>query len=123
MNVSEQARQAYGSPKVPIRTHQATEAQLISQVTAKIRRAAADTGTFAALADALHENRLMWTTFAATVADKNNKLPEELRAQIFYLAEFTEHHTRLVLGGKDTVQPLIDINTAVMRGLHAQASR
>ena len=44
-------------------------------------------------------------------------LPDDLRARIFYLAEFTDQHTRKVLNGRDTAGPLIEINTAIMRGL------
>ena len=51
------------------------------------------------------------------VAEPTNLLPQPLRAQIFYLAEFTMHHSAKVLKGDASVAPLIDINTAVMRGL------
>jgi flagellar protein FlaF len=44
-------------------------------------------------------------------------LPRALRAQIFYLAEFTRQHTSKVLRGDAEVTPLIDINTAIMQGL------
>lgn len=57
---------------------------------------------------------------AADVADPNNQLPEELRAQIFYLAEFTEHHSRLVLAGAATADILVEVNTSVIRGLNSE---
>ena len=65
----------------------------------------------------IHENRQMWDTLAVNVIDDANELPNTLRAQIFYLAEFTTIHSRLVLKGTANVQPLIDINTAILRGL------
>jgi flagellar protein FlaF len=66
---------------------------------------------------ALHENRALWTILAADVADPDNGLPETLRAQIFYLAEFTDHQTSKILRGEGSADSLIEINTAVMRGL------
>ena len=57
---------------------------------------------------------------AIDVADNENALPQELRAQLFYLAEFTEHHSRRVLRREADVTALIDINTAVLRGLNGR---
>ena len=37
--------------------------------------------------------------------------------RIFYLAEFTEQHSSQVLGDNATVEPLLEINMAVLRGL------
>jgi flagellar biosynthesis activator protein FlaF len=72
---------------------------------------------FPALATALNQNLALWSTLAADVADANNALPTGLRAQLFYLYEFSERHSRSLLEGRGTVDVLIDINTAVMRGL------
>lgn len=118
MNVSEQARQAYAPTQFPVRTPRSMEAQLVTQVTARLRRAAASKNDFAALVAALHDNRVMWTTLATGVADVDNGLPQQLRAQLFYLAEFTEHHSKLVLKGDADAGVLIEINTAVLRGLN-----
>mgnify|MGYP000311731850 CR=1 FL=1 len=53
----------------------------------------------------------------ADVASPGNALPSQLRAQIFYLFEFTQHHTRKVMDGEARADAVTDINTAVMRGL------
>lgn len=66
---------------------------------------------------ALHQNRKLWSTLASDVADPENKLPPPLRAQILYLAEFTHLHTSRILTESAALQPLIDINLAIMRGL------
>ncbi len=47
-------------------------------------------------------------------------LPAALRARLFYLYEFTARHSRAVLDGKASVEVLVDINTAVMRGLRGE---
>lgn len=123
MNVIEQAQQAYAPTQVAVRTDRSVEAQLISQVTARLRKAYGDQTTdFPGFISALHENRRMWTALAADVADSANRLPKELRAQIFYLAEFTDHHSQLVMRGQADVTALVDVNTAVLRGLNGQGS-
>jgi flagellar protein FlaF len=55
---------------------------------------------------------------AADVSDVSNALPAALRAQIFYLAEFTEIHSRKVMNGDATADALIEINSAILRGLN-----
>jgi flagellar biosynthesis activator protein FlaF len=121
VNVIEQARQAYAPVNSPLRTDRSTELQIFSQTTSRLRLAATATPPdFARLAAALHENRRLWTLLAADVADAENGLTQDLRAQIFYLAEFTAYHSRKVLKGEATVDALIDINLAIMRGLSGQ---
>ena len=118
MDVIDQAQRAYAGPA--LRTPRQAEHGVLSAVTASLRRA--DPENFASVAGALHDNRRLWTRLAADVAGPGNGLPQALRAQIFYLAEFTSHHSRRVLRGEAGLQPLIDVNTAVMRGLAPVAS-
>lgn len=121
MNSLEMARMAYATPGAPVRTPRATEYDLFARVTGRLRMAAVDPGAAkAALVKALHDNVELWTTLAVDVADEGNRLPRELRARLFYLARFTQVHTRNVLKGEAEPGPLIDINTAVMRGLAAK---
>ena len=123
MNVIQQARQAYAPTQVAVRTERSVEAQLITQITARLRQAQnAKPTNYPALIAALHDNRRMWCTMAADVADHDNALPRQLRAQIFYLAEFTEHHSKRVLRGETDTAALIEINTAVLRGLYGQGA-
>jgi len=121
MNAIEQARQAYGAARSPLRSGRSAEHEVFSDVTSRLS-AAADAGPtgFARLAAALHDNRRLWTRLAADVADQGNSLPRMLRAQIFYLAEFTDAHSRKVLRGEAGAAALIDINKAVMLGLAGQ---
>jgi flagellar biosynthesis activator protein FlaF len=123
LNASEQARLAYAPAISSLRSGRAAELQIMTQSTARLRAAAEKAGNFPRLAQAIHENRQLWTRLAADVADTENGLPCDLRAQIFYLAEFTHAHSSRVLRGQADVTALIDINTAVMRGLSASAPR
>lgn len=118
MNIIDQAQQAYAPKTSVLRTGRSAEHQLFSDVTTRLRRAADRLpSAFPAFAEAIHANRAVWTHLAAQVADDDNALSEDLRARIFYLAEFTAFHSRKVLKGNADIAPLIEINTAMMRGL------
>lgn len=118
MNALSQAHRAYSAASAPTRTTRGTEYEAIARITTRIRSAdAKGSAGFAALAEALSDNRKLWTIFAIDVADKGNPLPAELRARILYLAEFTNHHTSKVLARQASIDPLLEINTAILRGL------
>jgi len=115
VNAIEQAQKAYGPAQHHIRTPRAIEVQLFSDITSRLNRPGQ---SFPSLVTAINDNRRLWTILAADVADGDNTLPQALRAQIFYLAEFTDHHSRKVLQRKADVSALIDINMAILRGLN-----
>ncbi len=118
MTLPAPAASAYGSVTAPTRTARAIEYDVIARITARLRSAAkAGRPGFPALAGALHENRQLWSALAADVALPGNELPPQLRAQLFYLAEFTANYSARVLSHGADVGPLVDINTAVLRGL------
>ncbi|MCY1128708.1 flagellar biosynthesis regulator FlaF [Frigidibacter sp. RF13] len=118
------ARAAYASPTAATRSPRSIEYDAFARVTHQLKAAlAAPKANFAALARALHDNRALWTVLAADVAEAANGLPEALRAKLFYLAEFTVDHSRKVLAGQADVGVLVEINTAVMRGLRREEDR
>ena len=117
------ARAAYARPEAPQRSPRALEYDLLARATKALTQAAArKTEGFAALVAALDENQRLWSTLAADVAEPENGLPAKLRAQLFYLYELTVQHSRSVRAQKGSVDVLIDINTAVMRGLRGQGA-
>ncbi len=111
------AKAAYTAPVAVTRTARSIEYDVFARITHQLRAALVAGSQFAALARALHENRTLWATLATDIAENGNALPVDLRARLFYLAEFTAHHSRKVLAGQADANTLIDINTAVMRGL------
>jgi len=120
MNIAALARSAYSDASAPIKTERSTEYQIFAQITHRLTKASKeDLASFIDLAEAVHENRRLWTILASDVVDNDNGLPAQLRAQIFYLAEFTEAHSRKVLAKQATANALVEINTAIMRGLRA----
>lgn len=116
MNAFQLAKTAYAPVHAPLRSAQTNEYDAFVKVTSALKQATAHHD----VARAIHDNRSLWTLLAADVADCDNQLPKALRAQIFYLAEFTEQHSRKVLNGTGTTDALIDINAAIMGGLRQQ---
>ena len=112
------ARAAYGQREAPVRSARAQEYDLLARCTQKmVMTWARRKDDFPQLATAITENLQLWCTLAVDVADKGNGLPAALRAQLFYLYEFTASHSRAVLANSASAEVLVDINTAVMRGL------
>lgn len=118
MNIAALAKTAYSDASAPIKTERSTEYQIFAQITHRLKSATADgLEGFKDLASAIHDNRRLWIILASDVAEQENGLPAQLRAQIFYLAEFTEQHSRKVLAREATPDALVEINTSIMRGL------
>lgn len=124
MNAFARTQRAYGAESDPTRTPRSLEYEAIARITGRMTVAgrSLDDGRFAKLAAALHENGKLWTIFATEVADKANPLPQDLKARLFFLGEFTRRHTERVLSGEASIEPLIEINTAVMRGLRGSGA-
>jgi flagellar protein FlaF len=118
-----QAQRAYSAASAHTRTPRNLEYDAVARITHRLKSADKKGGEeFPTLVEALHENRKMWNIFAADVADTANKLPQELKAKIFYLAEFTSQHTSKVLARQANVAPLLEINTAILHGLRSGAA-
>lgn len=121
MNPSELARKAYANSAAPIRIPKHAEYDAFARVTRRLQQALQSSANdISTTAHAIYENRRLWTTLAADIAGTGNQLPTDLRARLFYLAEFTNAHSTKILRGEATTEPLIEINTAIMRGLKQQ---
>lgn len=118
-----QALKGYAEHATSTRSGRRSEYEVIAKVTQQLRdRAVGSKTNFAAFADALHLNQKLWTALVVDVADEANPLPDELKARIIYLAEFTRHHTGRILRNKASVLPLLEINMAVLRGLKQEGA-
>lgn len=117
MNASLLAQSAYSSASDTIRTPKSVEYDVFAKVTSALRRAV----TMPDRAKALDDNLRLWVTLAADVASDGNKLPQQLRARIFYLYEFVSQHSQKMLRSKDDLSALVDVNTAIMAGLRQKA--
>ncbi|MBO9463874.1 flagellar biosynthesis regulator FlaF [Tropicibacter sp. R15_0] len=124
MNAQSLAHRGYSQNARTTRTPRGTEYELFARITHRIK-ASAEAGpkSYPKLVEALSDNQRLWTTLAVDVADKDNELPQELRAQIFYLAEFVQQHTGKVLARKARLAPLLEINAAILRGLGGRRTK
>jgi len=123
VNALLKATNAYSAAKAPTRTAKNLEYDVIARITRRIVIAAQKgRDGFSELAQALNDNRKLWSIFSADLASPGNPLPDELKNDLFDLAKFTRQHTSKVLQRKANVQPLVEINTAIMRGLRSGAS-
>lgn len=118
MNAISQALKGYAEHAVSTKSGRRSEYDVIAKVTQQLRDAAVKAKIdFPAFAAALHLNKRLWTALVVDVVDAENPLPDELKARIVYLDNFTRHHTRRVLRENASVLPLLEINMAVLRGL------
>ena len=123
MNAQSQAMHAYSAASAPTKTPRNVEYEAVARVTHRLRsQALKGADGFPGLVKALYDNKTLWNLFAVDVADADNQFPRELKAQIFYLAEFTNHHTSKVLARQADVAPLLEINTAILNGLRSGAA-
>ncbi len=118
VNAFSTAQRGYSTSAATTQTDRRAEYDLIARLTHRLRATAVKAkGSYPEYAQALHDNRKLWNTLAVDVADKDNGLPSQLKAQVFYLAEFTAAHTSKVIRREDSAVPLLEINTAILRGL------
>ncbi len=122
MNASAPTRNGYLDATRSTGSARDVEYQLFSRVTGRLNRASKDGAPFVELVAALAENNRLWREIALDVVDGGNGLPDQLRAQLFYLYEFTAAHTKKVLHREADASALVEINTTIMRGLRQKPS-
>lgn len=66
---------------------------------------------------ALEKNRLLWSVLMDNIFAAENRLPTDLKGQIFSLASWVEEYTHKVLRGEKQMAPLISINNTIRSGL------
>jgi flagellar protein FlaF len=119
--LSQRAHDTYATSTAPIRSSRSIEYEVLSKTSHRLRNAARARATnFSEFVEAVSENRQLWTLLATDIAKSGNSLPKELRARLFWLAEFTEAESRKLLRGGGDVGILLEINAAVLRGLRGQ---
>lgn len=121
MTMASQAHTAYTTVQKKVETPRGLEYQVFSRITGRMT-AALRKGLqgFPALVATLHENQMLWDAISLDVAHSDNAYPDDLKGRLFYLGEFTRHHTRLIFNGEADAQALIDINTSIMKGLKGE---
>ncbi len=123
MNIATHAQDLYCQAR-SLKSPRDLEYEVFARITGRLKTAMADAcGRLTPeLATALHDNRRLWTTLAMDLAHPDNAFPSELRARLFYLAEFTMGATASLMAGKGEAAILVEINTSVMRGLRGEVA-
>ncbi len=117
MNLPAGSHSAYGAASRATGTPRELEYRVFSQVTGQLSRAMREDRPFSELAKALYDNQRLWTVITMDVSGEQNGLPAGLRAQLVSLAGFIRRHTQQVLRNEANPGVLVEINTAIMRGL------
>lgn len=68
---------------------------------------------------ALDDNRRLWHALEEDLASPSNQLPDPLKAQIISVAIWVERHSKLAEQGEAGIDPLIQVNESIMKGLAA----
>ncbi|MBL8530135.1 MAG: flagellar biosynthesis regulator FlaF [Hyphomonadaceae bacterium] len=112
--------QAYQRAATQAESPRELEYRAFGRVTAGLVHAAEQKMSGGALAEALDANRRLWRVLASDCGAPENQLPPPLRAQIISLANWVAKHSGDVLREGADIEPLIDINRAMMEGLAAR---
>ena len=94
-----------------------TEFRLFGKVTGALMDARGAAPTDRKLIEALAWNRRVWSSLAADCASEGNQLPADLRANFISLSLWVNRYSSEVMRKKADIEPLIDVNKAIMEGL------
>lgn len=119
-----QAKVAYKQTITETEGPRAIERKVFLQITGEMERARREDKfpLSPAALDALSRNQTLWAELMFDCAYKDNPLPDELKAGIISLALFVDRHTPEVIAGDKAIDPLLDINRNILKGLSEQAA-
>ncbi|MEM1381404.1 MAG: flagellar biosynthesis regulator FlaF [Pseudomonadota bacterium] len=113
------AKQAYKQTITETEEPREIERKVFLQITGELERASREQ-TFplsGPALDALSRNQKLWGELMFDCAYKDNPLPDQLKAGIISLALFVDRHTPHVIAGEKTMDPLLEINRNIIKGL------
>jgi len=99
-----------------IRTDRDNEYFAFLRVTQKLKNASKSDNRYAMI-EAASESNQLWTIIAADLAHEENGLPLATKAGLLSLAIYSLKQGRRVISECASVEPLIEINVMIMRGL------
>ena len=109
----------YGS--AGLRTERDSEYDAFSYVT-RLLRDAKSSRLGPATVQAIHKNSELWSILATDLAQPDNTLPDETKAGLISLAGFAIRQGFSVLNNGGTIDSLIEVNVAIMKGLRGEVS-
>ena len=94
-----------------------SEYRLLGAVSRELAASLVDVENPGRRREALDWNQQIWITFMLDCGQAENALPATLRARIISLGLWVARYTEKAMFSDLEVQPLIDVNTAIMKGL------
>lgn len=116
------ATKAYGQVAQQTASPRELEVQLLLRAASRLQAVHDDwERDRAALDQALHYNRKLWTIFLTSVTSKDNPLPAEIRQNVANLGLFVMNQTLAVMGNpqRERLPSLININRELAAGLRS----
>ena len=98
-------------------TPRQTEYRLLGDVCRELTEVAGEEPTSTRRREALHWNRRVWMTFAVESARADNPMEAALKARIVSLGMWVYRYTDDAMWKEADIQPLIDVNLAIIKGL------
>jgi len=111
------AAAAYGNIIRETESSRDIEYRVFERVTAALEAADEPAAHFTQKIKAAHDNRLLWQTLAADLADDGNALPATLRAHLIGLAIWVGREAERVPGSAAALRNMATINHTIMQGL------
>ncbi len=112
------AASAYNTVATSVLGPRAIEQRVFQQTNGRLMAVRDDPELpFRQVAEAIHVNTQLWTMLAADIFSEQNTLPDALRGQLASLAIYAQKTGRAVLRREATVEPLIELNRAMIAGL------
>ncbi|WP_159999935.1 flagellar biosynthesis regulator FlaF [Roseomonas sp. 18066] len=111
------AATAYGSVIRGTEDPRDIEYRVLARATALLEAASLEGAGPTALPAAIHENRMVWTAFAADLAGEENGWDLVLKARLLSLTRWVFAESERVLRDGRSLRALCDVNRAVMAGL------
>ncbi len=111
------AATAYGSVIRGTEDPRDIEYRVLARATSLLETAQRPGAGPAALPEAIHENRMVWTAFAADLAAEDNGWDLATKGRLLSLARWVFAESQRVLREGRSPQALCDVNRAVMAGL------
>lgn len=115
------SHKAYQSTQRITENPRSTEYRLFGQVTGALMDMQKQGAKGGPLVDVIDWNKRMWRTLATDCMDDRNQLPRELRANIVSLSLWVRKYSKQVTREGAPMEPLIEINRAIMQGLGGAA--
>jgi flagellar biosynthesis activator protein FlaF len=119
--------EAYSKSQCAALTDRELEAAVLMKAAALLRHVQAQWASpqrDKLLDEALRFNQRIWTFFQVSLMDKENKLPEEVKAQVLHLSAYVDRRIFEVMAfpEADKLSVLITINTNIAAGLKGSAA-